>query len=82
MHGAAATLKLGDRLAACANHFQRTQYALAVCRTQPVGHQRIKSGEFACSASTPSSSSRERNSSRMGPGMAGMSDRPPVRARK
>jgi hypothetical protein len=50
MHGAAAPLELGDRAAARANHFQRAQNALAVCRTQPVSHQRIEPGKFAHAA--------------------------------
>jgi hypothetical protein len=81
-HGSAAPLKARDRPSARHHHFQRPHDALTVCRAQPGGHLRIEPGKLGMQRFDPLLLKPRAQWVPDFGGMAGMSERPPVSARK
>jgi hypothetical protein len=76
-------LEGGYRATRCLLHLERSQNPLAVRRVQLVGHVRIACTEFGMQGPRPIlGKPRPPFSQRMGAGISGMSDSPPVNALK
>ena len=76
-------MPVGQRTPGRLDHFQRARDAAAVARLQALGGMTgSRRANSACSASTPSRSSRARTASRISGGIGGTADSPRVSALK